>query len=257
MIKLLKCEFKKTRRRYVWHTALGITALALVWALHGDYSGENSKFLLQNGWMMYLYQLPLVNAIFFPLLSMVIASRLADIEHKGKSLKQLCTLMEKGKLYDAKLLYGLAIICFSVVLSWTAAIISGKVNGFGGELPIRLYLMYLLFTLAPTIAIYMFQHSLSLIFKNQAIPFFAGIIGEIIGLFSIFLPQYPVLRKLTPWGYYGALQFVGLFGWSRETKYSTAYFEVMPVDWLVVAVLAVGMVVIYWTGRKIFCRKEV
>lgn len=257
MIKLLKCEHKKTKGKHLLLTVLTITILSGIWAFYGDYSGDNSSFILQNGYMMFLYQLPLTNAIFFPLLAAVTASRLCDIEHKGGSFKILCTLTSKGKLFDAKLIYGLALVLLSVALLWVSTLIFGKAIGFTGEIPIRLYLLYLLFTAVPTAAVYIFQHSLSMIFKNQAIPFFIGLLGQFTGLFSMFLPQLPWLRKSVLWGYYGALQLVGMFGWTKETRYSTAYFEAMNIDWTAFIIIVSAAVIIYIAGRKIFCRKEI
>lgn len=257
MIRLLKCEFWKTRRRFIFLTALVITAVGLVFSLYGDYSGPNANFLLENGWMMFLYQLPLSNAIFFPLLAIVIASRLADLEHKGAELKQLCAIEKKGRLYDAKLLYGAGILCLSVLINWVVILLFGKGIGFVGDLPLELYGLFLLFTIVPSLAVYLFQHAISMIFKNQAIAFFAGIIGTFIGLFSMFLPQLPWLRKCVPWGWYGTLQFVGMFGWTQETRYENAYFEIMKTDWIFFAVMIAVMIVLYFVGRKIFCTKEV
>lgn len=257
MIKLLKCEYKKTRRRYVFLTALAMTVIAGVWAFYGKYSGESGNFIMENGYMMFLYQLPLINSIFFPLMSVIIASRLCDIEHKGANFKQICTLTDRGKIFDAKLIYGLAILMICVLLFWAATLIVGKAIGFRDEISIKLYLMYLLFTLAPTAAIYIFQHGLSMIFKNQAIPFFIGILGEFAGLFSMFLPQLPWFRKSILWGYYGALQFVGMFGWTKETRYSTAYFEIMGFDWTAFITIIVAAIAMYVIGRKIFCKKEI
>ena len=252
MIRLLQCEFKKTRGRYIFITALVITAAELVWALHGDYN----DFMLENGWMAFLYQLPLINAIFMPLLSIIVASRLCDIEHKGAMLKSLAVIVPKGKIYDAKLIYGLAITLFCNIVSWAVTIIGGYFIGFFGSAPIKLYLLYLLFTVTPTIAIYIFQHTLSLLFKNQAVTFFAGIIGTFGGLFSMFLPQLPWIRKSLIWGYYGVLQFVGLFGWTPETRYANAHFDVMGFDWTFFVVLIAVSVLMYIVGRKLFVRKE-
>lgn len=257
MTRLLHCEFLKTRRRYVFLTALAITAVGLLWGTYGDYGSESGQFMLQNGWMNFLYQIPLLNAIFFPVLSIVVAARLADAEHKGGTLKQLCVLTSKERLYDAKLLYGLGIVLLSVVISWAGLLIFGKCMGFGGELPWNLYLMFLLFTAVPTATVYMIQHALSMIFKNQAVSFFAGIIGTFAGLFSMFLPQFPLLRRCIPWGYYGTLQFVGMFGWTKETRYANAYFAVMDIDWLCFFLLLAGAAAAYWIGRKIFCEREV
>lgn len=253
MIKLLKCEYLKTRKRYVWITALLITAFGLVWALHGTYN----DFILDNGWDMFLYQLPIINALFLPLLSMVIASRLADIEHKGSTLKQLCAITSKGKLYDAKLVYGLAIIFVSHIIQFSGMILGGKIIGFRQTFPAELYMIFFIFTTAVTFVIYIFQHILSLIFKNQIVPFCVGILGEFIGIISLFLPLIPALRKSILWGYYGVLGFMGMFGWAKDTRYENVYFEVMNIDWTSFGILIAVGILIYIIGRKIFCEKEI
>lgn len=233
-------------------TALILTAAQLCWALYGKYEGFN----LTNGWMMFLYQFPLLNAIFLPLLSVIIASRLCDIEHKGAMFKQLAVICNKSKIYDAKLLYGLSIILLSTVINWITAVIFGYSIGFDGDMPLNLYFIYFIFTLVPTIEIYIFQHSLSLLFKNQAVPFFVGALGTFAGLFSMFLPNIPWLRQSLPWGHYGALQFVGLFGWAKETRYELAYFEVMRIDWQFCLIALVICLVLYVIGKILFCKKE-
>jgi len=253
MIKLLKCEYRKTRKRYIFLTAILITLIQLCWALYGNYT----EFALKNVWLMFLYQLPLVNAIFMPLLSIIISSRLCDIEHKGSMLRKLLVIAEKDKIYDAKLIYGLLIIFLCNVLNWFVIIIFGYIKGFDGDVPIILYLIYLLFTVVTTFTIYIFQHTLSILFKNQAITFFAVIIGTFCGLFSMFLPQIPILRKSFIWDYYGVLQFVGMFGWTREERYLNAYFEVMYIDWLFFVVLVIICIAIYIIGKKLFCEREV
>ncbi|MCI8403325.1 MAG: ABC transporter permease subunit [Clostridia bacterium] len=254
MIRLLKCEYKKTRGRWIFVMALVITAAQIAWGLYGDY---DSEFIIKNGWMSFLYQLPLVNAIFLPLLSIIVSSRLCDIEHKGAMMKQLAVVADRWRIYDAKLIYGLAIVLFCNILSWSASVICGYAVGFEGDVPIRLYLIYLLFTAVPTIAVYIFQHTLSLLFKNQAVTFFTGIIGAFCGLFSMFLPQLPFLRRMFIWGYYGVLQFVGMFGWTKETRYASAYFDVMDFNWIFFGVLILICIMTYIIGKLLFCRKEV
>ena len=78
MIKLLKCELLKMRHRYVFLSALAIVAAGLVFSLYGNYRGTIADFIMKNGWVMMLYQLPLANGIFFPIMATVVASRLAD-----------------------------------------------------------------------------------------------------------------------------------------------------------------------------------
>ena len=253
MTTLLKCEFLKTRRCRVFLTALAVTALGLCWGLYGNYTKE----VLYHGWRMFLYQLPLVNAIFLPLLAMVVASRLCGLEHRGSMLKGLCCMVPRGKLYDAKLLYGLGILTACTLIMWSITIVFGIYQGFQGDFPVGLYLLYLLFTLVPTIVIYIFQHTMSFIFKNQAISFSVGILGEFAGLFSMFLPQLPMLRKSVLWGYYGALQFVGMFGWTKETRYASVHFDIMPIDWFAFGALIAAGAALYFIGRYLFIQKEV
>lgn len=253
MIKLLQCEYRKTRGKYIFLTALVLTAIQIGWALYGKYTDQT----LNWGWMMFLYQFPLINAIFMPLLAIVVSSRLADLEHKGNTLKQLAVITDKGRIYDAKFLYGFFIVLLCILLNWIITIMFGYMIGFNGDVPIHLYLLYLLFTITPTMAIYIFQHTLSLLFKNQAVSFFAGIIGTFGGVFAMFLPQLPFLRKILLWGYYGVLQFVGMFGWTKETRMTYVHFDVMGIDGLFFAVLIGVSVMMYIIGRSLFIRKEV
>lgn len=256
MMRLLKAERLKNRGRFILPTVLALTAMACIWALYGDY-GEPGSFMRRNGYMLFLYQLPLVCSIVFPLICTVIASRLAEIEHKGGNLKLICTMAGRGGIFDAKLIYGLAPVLLGVLAFWAASLAGGLVLGFGGQPPLRLYLMFLLFITVPTAAIYILQHGLSMLIKNQAVPLCIGALGEFAGLFSMFLPQFVWLRRLLPWGWYGALQFVGLFGWTKELRYEGAYFENMDYDWLTFAVVVFAALLFYAAGRTAFCRKEI
>ncbi len=253
MIRLLKCELMKTKHQWVFVTALLLTAATVVAGLYGNYGPEQ----LRLGWRMLLYQLPLINGIFLPLIASVTASRICGPEHNGNMLRRLCTVTERGRLYDAKLIFGLVIMLFCVLIIWAATVAFGVYKGFRGECPIKLYLLYLLFTVTPTVAIYIFQHTLSMVIKNQAVPFFVGVIGEFAGVFSMFLPSLPWLRRSLLWGYYGVLQFVGLYGWTKEDKYKYAHFDVFPADWTFFAVLIAAAVIMYFAGRYWFSKKEV
>lgn len=253
MIRLLKCELMKIRRCYIFLTALAMTALAAAWSVHGNYGADQIRL----GWRMFLYQLPLVNTIFLPFMATITASRLCSIEHKGAMLKQLCAVEKRRKLYDAKLIFGLAIMILAVLIMWCTAVLFGMYKGFAGGCPFDLYLLYLLFTIVPTIEIYIFQHTLSLVFKNQAVSFFTGIIGEFAGLFSMFLPQLPWLRQSLLWGHYGALQFMGMFGWAKETRYANVHFDIMPIDRTFFAALIAVIFIMYFIGRHWFIKKEI
>lgn len=257
MTALLKAEYLKNRRRYIFLTALALTAAAGAWAFYGSYTGESGSFALENGYMLYLYQLPLINTIFFPLMCTLIASRLAEPEHSGGGFRRLCVIAERGRVYDAKLIYGIIPVLLCAVLFCAAAAVSGQIAGFTKPLPVKLYLIHLIFTLVPTAALYVLQHSLSMLIENQAVPLCVGALGEFMGLFSMFLPQLGALRRYFPWSWYGALQFVGLFGWTKETRYADAYLAVMGYDWPCLAISVFAALCFYAIGRGLFSRKEI
>lgn len=247
---LLTCEYLKTRRKYVFLTMLAVMAVLLTFSFYGKHTDDS----ISKGWMMLLYQLPMVNTIFIPVLSIVTASQLCDVEHKGMMLKQLFPIIPKKKIYDAKLIYGLLILTGAILIEFAAALAMGQVQGYGGSPPIKLYCIFFLFTLCPTITIYILQHTLSLLFKNQAVPFFIGILGEFCGLLSMFLPQVPWLNKMILWGHYGALQFVGN-DWNAETRISNFYL--VDFNWQAFALTIAAALILYLTGYKLFCEREV
>lgn len=170
----------KIHRRYIFITALVVTGAMLAWI----YTNSHSKDYLRIAWMGYPYELPLVNSIFMPLLSIIVLSKLYDIEHKGDMLRQLSVSTEQGKIYDTKLIFDLAIMLCCILISWLATIGFGYYAGFGSEVPIKLYLLYLLFATTVTFSVYIFQHIMSLCFKNQAVIFFLGAIGTFSGCFQ-------------------------------------------------------------------------
>ncbi len=249
MIALWKAEYQKTRRRYLLLFVLGMSAAALVWAL----SGKISEDAIAKGWYMLLYQMPLINVLMLPIMAMLLSSRLGDLEHKNGMLKQLCCMAERGKLYDAKLLYGFGLMLVGILIQWLGIIADGLFrHHFGGGFLLKEYLLLLLFTIAPTFAIYVLQHSVAMCCVKPAVPYIVGIIGEFLGVLSMFLP-YTVLIKGTPWGYYGVLMMIRS-EYDRETRISTYFYR--EIDWAGFAEIIIIAVVIYIVGKICFCRKE-
>lgn len=249
MRKLLTAEYRKTRGRYMLLTTLGITTVELVWMLGGDLSED----AILKGWMMLLFQMPLINALFLPILAIVVSSRLGDLEHKSGMLKEQCCMVKRGSFYDAKLLYGSMFMLISIVVTFCVTIAYGYVNHFGGALPVKEYLLLFLFTVTATGVIYLLQHTLAICCKKTVIPFAVGIVGEFTGVLSMFLPSIPFLRKSIPWGYYGMMMFVGS-DYDRATRISTYYM--FEIDWGGFCLMLVVLVVLYPAGRKLFGRMD-
>ncbi len=249
MAGLLRAEYRKTRGRYLFLTVLGLTLVELLWML----GGKLNEDAIKKGWMMMIYEQPLINALFFPVLLIVISTRLGDLEHKNSMLKELCCIVERENIFDAKFLYGGFLMLISILIQFVSMACWGFIKGFGGSMPIKEYIFLFFFTLVPTLVLYIIQHTLALCCKKPLIPFIVGIIGEFIGVLSLFLPQVPLLRKIIPWGYYGALMFVGM-DYDRTTRIADYYY--IDIDWTMFFAMLALSAVLYFAGRKVFCHIE-
>lgn len=249
-MKAFLLEFRKTHRRKIWLIVLLLLATQLAWALWAFRNMSASD--IKQGWLISLYQFPMLNAIIMPIIAAIIASRLCDIEHKGNTLKLLKTLVPSGRLFDMKFLSGSVYMLITAVLQAAIIIVNGLVKGFEGGVPFKLIGYYLLSTLTVDLTILLLQQVLSLLFANQMISFTIGLIGSFAGLFLMFFPQN--LQKLIPWGYYGVLMSVGL-DWNRATRVSRYYL--LPVhrsDFVLLIFIFIG---IYAAGRSLFNRREI
>ena len=248
-MKALAMEFHKTRRRKVWLIVAALILVQIIWILW--VFRRTNAHAPENGWMLSLYQFPLLNSIIMPVIAAVVASRLCDVEQKGQTFKLLETVMLPGKLFDAKFLCGTLYMLAVTVLQVLVLITAGYVLGFAGAAPIEKLFYYLLFTTTVNLTILLFQQVLSLLFSNQMISLSVGLVGGLAGLFIMFFP--PALERLLLWGYYGVLMLVGM-DWDRATRITSYHW--LPVDWQGFITLAVMFCVIYIIGRTLFVRKE-
>lgn len=249
MRKALSVEFRKVRYKKIWMIAGALIGFQLLWLLWNLRRMDAQA--LNRGWMVCLYQLPVLNAIFMPVLTAVVASRLSDAEHRGRTFKLLGTVMPTGRLFDAKYLCGSFYILSVSLLQLGVLLLTGYVKGFAGPVPMTRMGYQLLFTLCASLTLLLFQQILSLLFVNQLIPLAAGLLGGFAGLFMMYLPEE--FSKLTIWGYYGVLMLVGI-NWDRQTRIVDYYWR--EPDWTGFILLAAMFLVIYITGRILFTRKE-
>lgn len=78
-------------------------------------------------------------------------------------------------------------------------------------------------TLVISYNLYLLQMLVSLIFQNQAVALCTGLCGSMAGLFLMYVPQWPLLRNIIPWGHYGAAMFVGM-DWNKEESIKGFYY---------------------------------
>lgn len=243
--------FKAKRRRLYLAPAalLIIQTLWLYWALRKPDAQE-----IAQGWLLILYNAPLINGIMMPTIMAVLASRLADVEHKGQTFKLLNTLQRPASLYWAKAGCGAFFILTFCALQLTMLIGMGQMLGYTGQPDAWAYGLYFAETLIISLEIFLLQLDLSLGVRNQAFSLGAGLCGSMAGLFLMFTPQWPLLRQLIPWGHFGATMFVGNM-WSAETPIFSLYY--MPVDWTGCCMAVAGLALFAAVGRTLLARKEV
>ena len=104
-MNLLRLEGAKNRRRKTPLLCAAILAAELLWV--GAYLARQDAEDLQWGWMLLLYNLSMVDAVILPLSVATLASRSAELEHRGNTWKLLETMqaefpqirVEGGPLY--------------------------------------------------------------------------------------------------------------------------------------------------------------
>lgn len=250
MKSMIRLEFFKMRGRYVWLLPLSFLVVQggwMWWTMK-----RMSHLDIMQGWQHYLYQLPLLNAILLPILMAVIASRVADVEHKGCMLRQLCVVQPTGGIIAAKLVYGSWYLICLLTGQMATMLLIGLYKGFYGPIPWQYFGYYLLFTFTVTLCIYMVQLFLSLFIRNQAISLIIGMAGGFCGLFSLFLQNH-LISRIILWTYYSQLFLCGM-NWDKETRVSDMYW-VAP-NWQAFALLFIGMLLTMFIGWRLFEQKE-
>ncbi len=200
MIYDLSLELQKTKRRGIWLIPVTLLLIITAWA---GYSMNDERFL-EYGWLVALFNAPLLNAILIPTAIAVLASRVIDLEHRGNTWKMLETLQSRFDIYIAKVLYGFFAVLIFSFFEMAGFLVMGYVIGFKGDPDLWAYGLFFVQTLAISFNLYLLQMIISLIFSNQAVALCTGLCGSMAGLFLMYVPQWRTLRNLVPWGHFGA-----------------------------------------------------
>ena len=242
----------KVRRRKIGLLVGAFILLIFVWVTWA--MGDASEDRIYDGWRECFLQLGLVNTILLPTMTAMLASRLCDAEVKGSTLKLLCTIEKKGRLFDLKLLTGAVYLLFFMAAEYVMMAVLSLTLGFGRPLEGVHLLYFFLENYTCSIAILILQQVLSFFYENQIIPLAAGLFGSFVGLFSWFFPGN-VFFYLVVWGYYAKLGFIN-YTWDETTRIMT-YYNVpfnLPGFLLLLAALIAG----YGVGKYLFVtRKEI
>lgn len=250
-MKTLQLEFYKIRRRKVILTMFAFLCVQFLWglwALRGPKDWE-----LESGWLSLLYSLSVLDGIMLPTVMSVLASRLADIEHKGNTYKLLETFRSAGSLYHAKAVCGFILIGGMLIIQFAFFIPLGYHLGYVGNPDIRYYTLSFILKLAGCFSLFLLQLALSMLFANQMIPLVAGLGGSMVALLIMFVRSYSFL----PWGGNLSASLVRM-DWDPDTRFIAYYYRVFsPVESAAVVCIFVWIIVFYVTGRILFARREV
>lgn len=226
---------------------LGIIILWMLWGME-DMPPEQ----IWDGYRMSFLQLALIDTILLPTMIAMLASRLCDTEIKGDTLKLLCTMEKKGRLFDMKLLMGAVYLGIFMIVQIFLILGLGFFFGYGRPLDPMHLLCFVLEIYVVSLGVYLLQQILSFFSSNQIIPLAAGLFGSFIGLFAWFFPGNPI-RKIFIWGFYSQLCFIN-YNWDESTRITT-YYDV-PFDTASFCLLAAVLFVGYILGKLLFLRKE-
>lgn len=249
-MKELSVEYKKQHHLFVWTIPLVFLAVLFLWGTAGQ--RNLSDYDLAQGYSYLLYQLPVLNCIFMPIMLAVISSRICDMEVKGQTWKLLFTLQNKGGFYDRKFLTEFLYLLLFCLGELGVLLLYGMIYGYTEPLPITLCLRHLAATLVAGSAVLTLQHILSLLSANQIIPLLAGLVGSFLGLFSEFFPDS--LARLVLWNYFGAFVPYGI-DWDQEMQEVILTSRAFPVG--LFAGFFIFTVLFYLLCRHIFIKKEV
>ncbi len=248
----LRLEFFKTKRRGIWLILGAMLAVELAFLLF-SYRNASEK-TLHWGWMDLIYTTPVLHQIVFPVLICVLASRLADVEHKSGSMRLLGTIQSRGSLFLAKYVCGACYLSVLAVLELGVMLGIGYAHGFHGAPEVRAYALTLVFFLLTGMEQLALQLALSMNIPNQFVSLCIGCGGSFIGLLLLYLPIIPPLHYALPWGHLVSLMFV-YQNWNKADGFISFYY--IPIRWFVFVIVLVELIAILLLGRWRFCRREV
>ncbi|MDE6185767.1 MAG: ABC transporter permease [Lachnospiraceae bacterium] len=243
-----KTEWMKVRRKKIVlipAAFLLFTFLWLSWAVRSTHVDS-----AEDSWMWLLLCISIVNTILMPTMIAMLASRLCDVELKGNTLKLLCTMERKGRLFDMKLLTGAVYVEGYVAMELVMMLVFARTHGFAGGLTLRHLICFLLQCGLVSLGVLLFQMLLSLFSANQILPLAVGLAGSFLGLFSWFMSS-PFWRVIV-WSYYNLLAYIGQ-NW-EESSHVVSFYE-RPLDQTALVTLLAALSIGYVWSRQLFMRR--
>lgn len=231
MMRSLRAEWQKAKRRHDLLACLLLPLAVLLWAWYAAPDGSDS---MASGYHALLYSVPIMNTVLLPIGMAMLASRLWDVEVKGNFPKLLYTLQSRQSLFAAKSLLGAGEIFLIVLLELLGIVCLGLRNGYQ-DTPSASQLLYL-FLCTGTVSLMLFfsELMLTVLLANPLPALCTGIAGALIGLFAAFMP--PVFCYFIPWSYCIPLGSYRLASWDPDTRivvYDIRGFNIPLLVWCI------------------------
>lgn len=250
MIKTFKTELKKIKHRHFPLLFAVLTGFLFLW-LFATFRGIDDAERA-CGYFSVLYNFPMINTIILPLFIAVLASRIWDMEHKGNTLKLLCTLEDRKTIYLNKSILGGSFLLLFSFVECLLILALGRIFGFVQAIPTTHIVCFFVTTSLTSLLLYFIQEILSFSFDNQIVALAVGLIGSFVGLFSLYLPRS--FSQFVIWSYYSVLQTVGM-NWDVNTRICTYYESPLSLGHLFVTFIL--FLLAAFAGKIIFERKDI
>ncbi|MDX8361591.1 ABC transporter permease [Cytobacillus sp. IB215316] len=191
--KVLSSDLLKVRKKMIWFLIFlgpfGVIALQAVnFGVRYDYLTNYYAADLWGGLLENIQQLATPTLV---LGIAIITSMIANIEHQVNSWKQLLALpVSRITVFSSKLYLSAMLLFLSCLLLGIGSIILGFIFKFGVSIPYIQLLKVSFYPFFAALPILTLQIWLSIVFKNQAIPLTIGILGGVLSMYSIMLPDW-------------------------------------------------------------------
>jgi len=223
MIAAFHTELKKMRRRHFPLLMLCLYGFLFLWCAMDFRNVDDAA--RASGYFSMLYSLPTINTVVFPLFLAVLASRIWDTEHKGNTLKLLCTLEKRGNIFFAKSLIGTLLFAVTACFECLLILFFGKKLAFTQPLPVTHLISFFVTTF---------------------------LIGSFFGLFSLFFSE--TFAQFVIWSYFCQLATVHI-NWDPAAR-TVSYLE-SPLSTGHLLVILILLVLAGIIGTALFERKDV
>ncbi|MCI2760815.1 MULTISPECIES: ABC transporter permease [Bacillota] len=236
MLKAINLEFFKMRRRKFILPILLITFVGILWFCAiaiKELNITDTKY----GIYMLISNILTIDSMIYPILIGILCSRLADIEHQGKTFQLLNTSKQSVfNLFTSKVGVSLIILfVIDIIQLMTILLIA---NSHNISLKLEIISKFMLSFIIASFFLILIHMSLSFFFEKQSVSIVSALVGSFLGLVTGgMLPSY--IKIFLPWQYYSLLNPVHKKMVHKGYEYSNNdyYFIYIFISILLIVIL--------------------